>query len=140
MGKLKSPLFINEIKDRLTPLFRKEGLQLVLLFGSIAKGSVHRKSDIDLGFLFDEPVDFLTLTNEVTKLLHSDRVDVVDLRRASPLLKFCAAQKGKVLYERSDGLFNQFFSLSFRIYVDTKKLRNAQRAMIREFLKEKEMV
>jgi len=140
MGKPKTPLFINDIKDRLTPLFRKEGVQLVLLFGSIAEGSVHRKSDIDLGFLFDEPIDVLSLTNEVTKLLHSDRVDVVDLRRASPLLKFCAAQKGKVLYERSDGLFNQFFSLAFRMYVDTKKLRDAQGEMIRDFLKEKEMV
>jgi predicted nucleotidyltransferase len=140
MGKPKTPLFINDIKDRLTPLFRKEGLQLVLLFGSIAKGSAHGKSDIDLGFLFDEPVDVLTLTNEVTKLLHSDRIDVVDLRRASPLLKFCAAQEGKVLYERSNGLFNQFFSLAFRMYVDTKKLRDAQGEMIRDFLEEKKMV
>jgi predicted nucleotidyltransferase len=140
MEKPKAPLSINDIKCRLTPLFRKEGLQLVLLFGSIAKGSVHTKSDIDLGFLLDKPIDVLTLTNEVTKLLHSDRVDVVDLRRASPLLKFCAAQKGKVLYERSGGLFNQFFSLAFRMYVDTKKLRDAQGEMIRDFLEEKEMV
>lgn len=140
MLKQKAPLFISDIKDRLTPLFRKERLQLVLLFGSVAKGNVHRKSDIDLGFLFDEPVDVVALTNEVTKLLRSDRVDVVDLRRASPLLKFCAVKKGKVLYERSDGLFNQFFSLAFRMYVDTKKLRDVRGEMIRDFLEEKEMV
>jgi predicted nucleotidyltransferase len=140
MGKPKTSLSVNDIKDRLAPFFKKEGLQLVLLFGSIAKGSVHGKSDIDLGFLFDEPVDVLTLTNEVTKLLHSDRVDVVDLRRASPLLRFCAAQKGKVLYERSEGLFNQFFSLAFRTYVDTKKLRDAQGEMIRDFLEKEKMV
>jgi predicted nucleotidyltransferase len=140
MGKPKTPLSINDIRDRLTPLFRKEGLQFVLLFGSIVKGSVHGKSDIDLGFLFDEPVDVLTLTNEVTKLLRSDRVDVVDLRRTSPLLKFCAAQKGKVLYERSNGLFNQFFSLAFRMYVDAKKLRDAQREMTKDFLEEKGVV
>ena len=139
MLEQKAPLLVNDIKDRLTPLFRKEGLQLVLLFGSVAKGNIHRKSDIDLGFLFDEPVDVVALTNEVTKLLRSDRVDVVDLRRAS-LLKFCAVKRGKVLYERCEGLFNQFFSLAFRMYVDTKKLRDAQGEMIRGFLKEKEMV
>lgn len=140
MGKPKAPLSINDIKNRLTPLFRKEELQLVLLFGSIAKGTFHRKSDIDLGFLFDEPVDVLTLTNEVAKLLHSDRVDVVDLRRASPLLKFSAAQKGKILHERSDGLFNEFLSLAFRMYIDTKKLRDAHGEMIRDFLEEKRLV
>jgi len=140
MVKPKIALSIGDIKGRLTPLFRKEGLQLVLLFGSMAKGSVHGKSDIDLGFLFDEPVDVLALTNEVVKLLHSDRVDVADLRRASPLLKFSAAKEGIVLYERSDALFNQFLSLAFRMYIDTKKLRDARRQMIRDFLEEKEMV
>jgi predicted nucleotidyltransferase len=49
MGKLKILLFINDIKDRLTPFFQKEELQLVLLFGSIDKRNVHWKSDIDLG-------------------------------------------------------------------------------------------
>jgi predicted nucleotidyltransferase len=140
MEKPKTPLSVNDIKERLTPLFQKKGLQLVLLFGSIAKGNVHRKSDIDLGFLFNEPIDVLALTNEVTKLLHSDRVDVVDLRRASPLLKFSAAQKGKVLHERSDGLFNEFLSLAFRMYIDTKKLRDANGEMIRGFLEEKRVV
>jgi predicted nucleotidyltransferase len=139
MEKPETPLSIIDIKDRLIPLFRKKGLQLVLLFGSMAKGSVHRKSDIDLGFLFDEPVDVVSLTNEVTKLLHSDRVDVVDLRRASPLLKFSAAQKGKILYERAEGVFNEFLSLSFRMYVDTKKLRDAQGEIIRDFLEKREM-
>ena len=124
----------------MAPLFQKERPQLVLLFGSIAKGSVHGKSDIDLGFLFDQPVDLLALTNDVVKFLHSDRVDVVDLQRASPLLRYSAARTGMVLYERSEGLFNQFLSLAFRMYVDTKKLRDARRQMIRDFLEEREMV
>ena len=140
MVKPKASLSINDIKERLAPLFRKEAPQLVLLFGSMAKGSIHGKSDIDIAFLFDQPVDLLALTNEVVKLLHSDRVDVVDLQRASPLLRFSAAKKGAVLFERSDGLFNEFLSLAFRMYVDTKKLRDARRQMIREFLEEREMV
>jgi predicted nucleotidyltransferase len=140
MEKPKTSLSIEDIKERLAPLFRKKELQLVLLFGSMAQGSVHGKSDIDLAFLFDQPVDLLALTNEVVKLLHSDRVDVVDLQRASPLLRFSAAKKGTVLYERTDGLFNQFLSLTFRMYVDTKKLRDARRQMIREFFEEREMV
>ena len=110
---------------------------LVMLFGSAATGMVHKKSDIDLGFLFDDQVDILELTNRVIRLLHTDSVDVIDLRRASPLLKYSAVKNGKVLFERSPGTYNTFASLAFRMYVDTKKLREARAVSIKSFLKER---
>ena len=124
----------EEIKEKLTLLLKDERLQIVLLFGSQSSGQVHPESDIDLGFLFDEPVDLLELTNKVNRLLRTDRVDVVDFRRANPLLCFSAARQGKLLYERCPGLFNTFYSLSFRRYVDTKKLRDARQRAIDTFL------
>jgi len=108
-----------------------------LLFGSRVSGRVHSGSDIDLGVLFDSPVDLVGITNRVTALLRTDRVDLVDLRRASPLLAFSAARQSILLYEKSAGLFNQFYSLSFRRYIDTKKLRDAKKKTIQNFLKEK---
>jgi hypothetical protein len=125
---------IDEIKARLAPLFKEGALQLVFLFGSQSSGQVHSESNIDLGFLYDEPVDLLDLTNKVIQLLHKDRVDVVDLRRANPLLCYSAVRQGKLLYERCPGLFNSFFSLSFRRYIDTKKLRDARQTAIENFL------
>ena len=124
----------EQIKDSLTPLFNEEGLRLVLLFGSVASGKEYQESDIDLGFLFDRPVDMLDLTNRVIRLLRTDRVDVIDLSRASPLLKHSAIRTGKNLFEQTPGLFNIFQSLTFRIYVDTKKLRDAQEKVIHNFL------
>jgi predicted nucleotidyltransferase len=128
---------VDEIKEKLVPLFEEEGLQLVLLFGSMASGKVHGRSDLDLGFLFDKPQDILVLTNRVIRLLKSDRVDVVDLRRTSPLLNFVAVTKGELLYERSPGLFNSFYSLTFRRYIDTKKLRRIQEIVINSFVRER---
>jgi len=130
----------EQIKNNLTPLFNEEGLQLVLLFGSVALGREYRKSDIDLGFLFDRPIDILALTNRVIQLLRTDKVDVVDLRRASPLLKFSAIRQGKILFEKTPGLFDAFKSLIFRIYVDTKKLRDAQEKAIQNFLGERGLI
>ena len=127
-------LSVDEIRERLTPLFQDNGLQLVLLFGSVAAGKVHKKSDVDLAFLFDRPVDILSLTNSVIRLLHTDNVDVVDLKHASALLKFSVGKNSRLLYERTSGDFNIFFSLAFRRYVDTKKLRNMQSTAIRQFL------
>lgn len=126
---------IAEIKEKLTPLFEEESLQLVLLFGSLLTGTMHKKSDIDLAFLFDRPVDIVSITNSVIRLLHTDNVDVIDLKKASPLLKYSAAEKGKPLYEKSPGVFNEFYSLAFRMYVDTRKLRDARTRGIKYFLK-----
>ena len=125
---------IVEIKERLTPLFEDERLQLVLLFGSALTRKMHKGSDIDLAFLYGKPIDLVTLTNRVIRLLHRDTVDVVDLRSANPLLRFSVAQKGRPLYEKSHGVFNEFCSLAFRMYVDSKKLRDGQASVIRDFL------
>ena len=134
MAKTKKIISIEEIRKRLTPLFKDEGLQLVLLFGSLVSGKVHKQSDIDLAFLFNMPDDILALTNRVIRLLHTDIINVVDLRRASPLLRFRIAKTCEILYERERGLFNEFYSLAFRMYVDTRKLRDAQATAIRQFL------
>ncbi|MEM3036346.1 MAG: nucleotidyltransferase domain-containing protein, partial [Thermoplasmata archaeon] len=88
---------IEKIKEMLAPLYCEKGLQLVLLFGSIANEKGNRESDIDIGFLFEKPVDILDLTNRVIQLLKTDNVDVVDLCHASPLLRFSTIRKGKLL-------------------------------------------
>jgi len=135
MSDVKVIISIEEIRNRLSPLFADEGLRLILLFGSVATGKVNKKSDIDLAFLFDKPIEMLALTNRVIRLLRTDNIDVIDLRRASPLLKYSAVRHGKPLYEREPGMFNEFYSLAFRMYVDTKKLRDAQAVSIKQFLK-----
>lgn len=135
MTDTKEKISIEEIRNGLSPLFNDEGLRLIVLFGSAVSGKMHKKSDIDLAFLFDKPVDILALTNRVIRLLHTDNIDVVDLRRASPLLKFSAVKSGMLLYEREPGMFNEFYSLAFRMYVDTRKLRDAQAKAIQQFLK-----
>lgn len=130
-------LSVEEIKDRLAPLFQEDGLKLVLLFGSTVTGNTHRQSDIDIGFLFDGEMDTLVLTNKVIRLLKTDNVDVVDLNRASPLLKFSASRNCQVLFEKRPGVFSVFSSLAFRRYVDTKKLRDAQHLVVKDFLHER---
>src|SRR3990167_2018061 len=111
MSDVKVIISIEEIRNRLSPLFADEGLRLILLFGSVATGKVNKKSDIDLAFLFDKPIDMLALTNRVIRLLRTDNIDVIDLRRASPLLKYSAVRHGKPLYEREPGMFNEFIHL-----------------------------
>ncbi len=130
-GKVVSPA---EIRTRLTPLYGEEGLRLVLLFGSLARGKTHRESDIDLAFLFDRDVDMVELTARVIELLSTDAVDVVELRKASPLLKFSIAKDAIVLYASSPSIFSEFYALSFRMFMDARKFYKIQHRAIREFI------
>lgn len=116
------------------PVFKEQRTELVLLFGSAVSGTTHKRSDIDLAFLFDRPADILALTNTVIQLLRTSNVDVVDLRRAPPLLRYVVAKNGRVLYERKEGLFNAFYSLAFRMYVDSRKLREARKTAVGQYL------
>ena len=133
----KKPLSFEEIRERLTPLLSDETLQFVLLFGSSAHGRMHKRSDVDLAFMFESRVDIIELTNSVIRLLHTDNVDVIDLRRASPLLRYAAVRTGRLLYEKTPGLFHAFCSLAFRMYADTKKLREARARAIGCFLEDR---
>src|SRR4030042_63819 len=134
MEKAEKIISIEEMRERLAPIFKDPELRFVLLFGSSFSEKMHKQSDIDLAFLYNRPEDIVALTNRVIRLLHTDNIDVVDLKSANPLLKFSIAKKCKILYEKKQGMFNEFYSLAFRMYVDTKKLRSAQATAIRRFL------
>ena len=125
----------KDLRKKLSPLCTDKSLRFIVLFGSQAKGKRHVKSDIDIGFLFDVPPDLIELTNIVNRLLQTNKVDVADLGKASPLLRYAAAKNGILLYEREPGLFTRFFSLSYRMYVDTRKLREARDRRIEAFLR-----
>ena len=125
---------VNDLRLMLQPLFEDGSLQLVILFGSTATGKRHGSSDTDIAVLYDHTADIMALTTRVMRLLQTDAVDIVDLRRASPLLGFAVMSRGSLLYEREAGIYNAFSSLAFRRYVDTKKLRDAQARSIKTFL------
>lgn len=127
-------LTVEELQDRLQPLLVRQDLRLLILFGSAASGHTHRSSDIDLGILTAAPFDPVMMTNEVAGYLATSRVDVVDLRRASPLLAIEALRNGRLLYESHPGEYASFYSLALRRYVDTAKLRAAQQQAIGNFL------
>jgi hypothetical protein len=72
-------------------------------------------------------------------VFRTSRLDLVDLRRVSPLLGFEIARKGLPLFERTPGQFRQVQSLASRRYADTHKLRQAQRRAIKVFLEQQEV-
>jgi predicted nucleotidyltransferase len=125
------------VRDRLSDVARElPDIELIVLFGSAATGRAAARSDVDVAVLCDGPADLDALFLTLAPRLKTDRLDLVDLRRAGPLLAFEVARSGCMLFERSPGAFHRFQSLASRRYVDTKKLRDEQRRSIRVFLED----
>ncbi|MBC3194244.1 nucleotidyltransferase domain-containing protein [Pseudonocardia sp. C8] len=76
---------------------RTPGLDLLLLHGSRSRGEAHPGSDWDLGYLGE--VDPARLLDAVASALGTNRVDLVDLARATALLRFEAARDGVCIHE-----------------------------------------
>lgn len=108
----------------LDPAAVPRDLDLVVLFGSRAKGTATERSDWDLAVGIDpgshDPLRLFSLDPELARALgcSSDAVDVVDLARASYLLQRVVAEDGQLLFERQPGLFATFCSRAKRQWAD----------------------
>ena len=109
-------------------------VELVVLFGSVARGRSRRDSDLDVAVRCDGPADLDALYLLLAPRLATSLLDLVDVRRTGSLLAFQVARHGRLLYERDPGAFRSFQSLASRRYCDTDKLRRAQRRSIHAFL------
>jgi len=87
---------------------KTSGLDLLVLFGSRARGDSHPGSDWDFGYLAGPELDPYALLAGLVLLLGTDRIDLVNLNRTNGLLRFRVAAEGKTLFESSDGVFESF--------------------------------
>ncbi|MFN8549320.1 MAG: nucleotidyltransferase domain-containing protein [Candidatus Eisenbacteria bacterium] len=96
------------------------GLELLLLFGSRARTDARPDSDWDFGYLATEPFDLPTLWAALIELVGSDRVDLVDLARASGLLRYQAARDGQCVFEARARTAEKFCLEAARFWSDAE--------------------
>lgn len=126
---------LDEMADRIQGLReRVPELALVVLFGSTVKGRRRAGSDVDVAVRCAGSADLDVLHGLLAPALGTDRLDLIDLRHASPILAMEVARSGRLLFESHTGTFRQFQSLASRRYCDTEKLRRAQKRAIHVFL------
>ena len=84
------------------------GIKLLVLFGSRVRGDVHAHSDWDFGYLCEGRCDVELPRDRFMQILATDQIDLVDLSKASALLRFQVASDGKPILEEVPGVFQQF--------------------------------
>ncbi len=117
------PADIRERLQGLRPLFDKRGILLAYLFGSLAEKG--RGEDVDLAILPGER-DVTDIRGEISDLLGTERLDIVNLRIASPVLRFHVIKTGILLYKKDDDSENAFEMAAVREYRDTAYMRKRQ--------------
>ena len=101
---------------------------LAYLFGSTAKNQETTQSDIDIAILLSEtPENLLDLyLNMIDKLstILGDKIDLIILNTAPPLLTHQVIKHGKVIYCRDETARVKFESKAEKEYLDFKIYRD----------------
>ncbi len=125
----------DDLQDRLATLpelLAGEGVLLAYLFGSLANAGSGQ--DVDLALLMSEEKRPYRLQEAINQHLNTERVDIVDLRRASPALRYEIMSSGQNIYEAVDRLHIDYELRWLREYKDTAWLRRRQEEHLREKL------
>jgi predicted nucleotidyltransferase len=132
-GHKPLPQGITGSLEKLTPIFEREGVLLAYLFGSLAKADEigeREPHDLDLALLTkDQPA--WKLWDEITEALGTERLDLVDLKRAPPVLLFEILRSGNLLYSSDEATKERFVLDVLHLYRDTAPLRRRQRAALK---------
>ena len=113
------------VKPKIAELAKRYGLTLVVLFGSQVTGKTHRESDVDVAYMSERKLSFddeAFLNFNLTEIFHNDKVSLVNMKAASPLLLKQVVTNAVVLHERTPHLFVEMFLYGLRIYEEAQPI------------------
>jgi len=119
--------------DKLKKVARRYDLDLIVLFGSRAKGRARRSSDVDVAVRAlrrrwgDADWELNLAADLAAALESSGELDLVFLNGANPVLLFEVASDGVPVFEAEPAGFAQFRSYAARRYDDNRKWRERRR-------------
>lgn len=93
---------INTIKKKILPILKRQGVTKVALFGSVVRGEMKKRSDIDILIRFKggkSLLDLVRLEFDLEKKL-GKKVDLLTYNSIHPLLKKIILNEQKIIYEK----------------------------------------
>lgn len=104
------------------------GVVAAYLFGSQAKGTATKTSDVDVAILFSpnaipDAMYVLDLQEDLAGRLQVPHVDLVVMNRANPILKYQIYRYGVCVLEKNVKQMRSFRVRSLTEYADVKRMR-----------------
>lgn len=113
------------MNEKIRILAEQYRLTFVILFGSQATGKTHRESDVDIAYQSVEPLSLREegkLILDLMPIFKTNKIDLVALHNAPPLLLNEIVRTGRVLYERIPAAFVDFYLYARRVYDESRPL------------------
>ena len=118
-------MLTNSKKAQIIEFVKNKPVEVVYVFGSHADGRVSPLSDYDFAVLFDEQISSserfdlkLDLITFLSRLLKTDKVDVVDLNTAPIAFRYSAIKPRMDIYIRSKIKRNEFELKTLQEFLD----------------------
>ncbi len=139
-------------KEELLPLLREfflneESVELAYLFGSVAEDTAGPLSDVDIGVYLSGTLTEkeriykrIDLINELSDLLKSDKIDVIVVNDASPVLRFEIIRPNVTIFSRDEDLRVDVEHRIMSVYLDWKYYEDRLNRHLLERISEKELV
>lgn len=127
----------EELLGKLRKIAKEHKLDLLVLFGSVARGESKKNSDIDLAFLkktitTDQEIE---LYDALDSLFKDKKFDLINLQPPiSELLKHEIFKEGICIHESAKWLFQKMKEDAYFDYIDSKVLLEPSKE---KFLKNK---
>lgn len=112
----------------------KYNISLLLTFGSYKTEKFTKNSDIDVAYLSEPELDVaeeLKLLTDLILYFKNDRIDLVNLSKAVPLLAYEIACKSYLVYEKNNSFIKFKMKASGR-FADTKFLRDLRKRYLKK--------
>ena len=117
----------------------EKGVRFVVLFGSQAAGNGCENSDFDIAVLTTKEKDLSALEKYSEILLFISeafgipdyRIDLTNLNKANPFLKYEVVSSGRLLYGDEDE-YADFRAVAFKDYIDSQPLFDLEKYLIKK--------
>jgi len=120
------------------------GVIVGYLFGSVMRGTMGPRSDIDVAVFFDntqipETEQFketLALSADIAQAFSVENVDVINLNsQTNPVLRYEAVVNGEAIFVKDPSVKTQLARAILREYENTRYLRETSYRILREQIK-----
>lgn len=129
---------IDYDKNLIEKIARECNFDFIVLFGSFARNSQKKNSDIDIAVKSDSKMsieEYAKVQEAFAEIfgVQGEKIDIVEIGHISPLLAHQVATRGKFL-AGSLVKFGQFRLYALKNYFDTKKFRDFTKKYIKQNL------
>ncbi|OGH73853.1 MAG: hypothetical protein A3C90_01255 [Candidatus Magasanikbacteria bacterium RIFCSPHIGHO2_02_FULL_51_14] len=122
------------LKKHSKMIAKRHDLDLVVMFGSAARGKTHKLSDVDIAIKPKKQMSYreeAVIEMEFQRALKRGNVEIVNMRELkSPLLQYAIATDGIVLFQESREIFDEFQILATHLYREARPLFDLEKRYV----------